>query len=81
MFGSMKKIIIRLLSVCTIGSFEESLVFNSKGPMKCLTLNNQPCQARPMVVNINSDETLFCPFTVSVNKCGGRCNTTDNPYA
>ena len=54
---------------------------NSKGPIKCLTLNNQPCQARPTLVNINSDETLFYPFTVSVNKCGGSCNTIDGPHA
>ena len=29
---------------------------------------------------LNSDETLFYPFTVSVNKCGERGNTIDFPY-
>ena len=29
----------------------------------------------PTLVNKNSDETLFYQFTVSVNKCGGSCNT------
>ena len=24
---------------------------------------------------------FFCPFTVSVHKCDGSCNTTDDPYA
>ena len=76
-----KKMFIGLLNVCAIGSFGESLVSNSKGPLKCLTLNNQPCQARPMVVNINSDETLFYPFTANVNKCSGSCNKIDDPYA
>ena len=33
------------------------------------------CQARPALVNINSTETLFYPFTVSANKCDGICNT------
>ena len=47
--------------------------------IKCLTLNNWLCHARPRLVNINSDETLFYRFTVSVNKCGGSCNTIDNP--
>ena len=46
-----------------------------------LTLNNRPCQARPTLVNINSDETLFYPFTESVDKCGGSCNTIDDQYA
>ena len=72
---------IGLLNVCAIRSFGKSLVSNSKGPLKCLTLNNQPCQARPMVVNINSDETLFYPFTAYVNKCSGSCNKIDDPYA
>ena len=71
---------IGLLSVCTIGSFGESLVSNSKGPIKCVTLNNRPCHAIPTLVNINSDGTLFYPFTVSVNKCGGNSNIIDDPY-
>ena len=39
------------------------------------------CQTRPTIVNTNSDETLFYPLTVSVNKYGRICNTIDNPYA
>ena len=53
------KILIGLLNVCTKASFCESLVSNSKGPIKCVSLNNHPCQARPKLVNMNSDETLF----------------------
>ena len=33
------------------------------------------------LVDINFDKTLFCPFTVSINKCGGGCNTIEDPYA
>ena len=42
MLGFIKKIFIRLLSICTIRNFGESLAFNSKGPIKCVSLNNQP---------------------------------------
>ena len=73
-----------LLNVCTIGCFDETLVSNSKGPVKCVSLNNYSCQTRLTFVNINPDETLFFPFTVSVNKCGGcdgSCSTIDDPYA
>ena len=69
-----------LLNLCTIESFGESLVSNSKGPTKCVSFHNHPCQATLTLVNINSDETLFYPFTVSVKKCGGSCNTIDDPY-
>ena len=67
--------------VCTIGSFGESLVLYSKRPIKLLSLINQPCQTRPTRFVINSNETLFYPFTFSGNKCGGSCNTIDDPCA
>ena len=57
MFGFIKKI-----WVCTIGSFSELLVSNSKRPTKYLTLNNQPFPARQTLVNINSYETLVSPI-------------------
>ena len=52
------------------------LASNSKEPIKCVSLNNLPCQARPTFVNINSNETVFYSFTVTINKCGGSCNIT-----
>ena len=37
-----------------------------------------------MLININSTEPLYYPFTVSVNNCGkwkcGSWNITDDPY-
>ena len=30
---------------------------------------------------MNSREFFYYPFTVSVNKCGGSCDTIDDPYA
>ena len=70
-----------LLSACTIGSFVDSLVFNSEECIKYIFLNNQPCQAKSTSVNINSNELLNCPFTVNVNQCGVSCNTIDDAYA
>ena len=46
MFGFIFKMFIGLLSACTKRRFGESLVWNSKGPIKCVTLNNRSCQAR-----------------------------------
>ena len=65
---------IGLSSVCTIGSFSESLACNYEGRLKCVSLNNWICEARPTLVDINSNEILFYLFMVSVNKCGGSCN-------
>lgn len=51
----------------------------SLGP-KCVSLNNPPCQARPKLVDANSNEPFYCPFTLSLFKCGGSWNTIDDPY-
>ena len=75
MFDFYKRMFIDLLSICTAGSFCEPLTSNSKVRLKCISLNNQSCQARPTLVDIKSNDTLFYPFTVSVNKCCESCNT------
>ena len=59
---------IGLLSVCSKGRFGESLASNYEGCIKYVSLNNRPCQARPILVNINSIEPVYDPFTVTVNK-------------
>lgn len=55
-------------------SFGELIAFNSDGRIKCVSLKKGPCQARPKIFNINSNETLFDRSTVQVNKCGGSCD-------
>ena len=42
MFELITKMFIELLSACVIGTFGESSASNSKGPTKCVSLNNQP---------------------------------------
>ena len=49
--------------------------------VKCKSLNNQPCKIKPALIDINFNEPLYYSSVVSVNKCGGNCNTTDDPYA
>ena len=79
--GLLKKMFFELLSDCTIRSFSKALVSNSQELIKCVSLTNRPCEVRPTLVKINSNESFFDSFTVSVNKCGVSCNTTDYPYA
>ena len=54
--------IIGLLSAFTTRSFGGSLVSNFKRYIKGVSLNNRPCQARPTIVDRNSNETLFLHF-------------------
>ena len=57
---------IELLTVSTIGIFGESLPSNSEGGIKFVSLKNRRCQARTTLIDINSNETPFIPFTVSL---------------
>ena len=49
--------------------------------MKCLSLKSQPSKAKPTIIIVKSDKTIFYLVAVSVKKCGGSFNTVDDPYA
>ena len=57
------------------------LASDSKEHIKCVSLNNQLCQARPILVNVDSNQCFHHPFTVIVNKSVGSCNAIDDLHA
>ena len=44
-------------------------------------MKNQECKARPKIVNINSNNPIFYPFSIKTNKCSSNCNNISDPYA
>ena len=44
-------------------------------------MNNQEFKVRPEIIHINSNESLFYPYSVKISKCSGSCNNINNPYA
>ena len=73
MFVFIKKIIY-------IGSlFLSSLVGATS--LDCISIKNQECKVRPEIININSNNPIFYPFSIKINKCSGNCNNINNPYA
>ena len=44
-------------------------------------MNNQECRIRPEIININSNEPIFYPYSIIVNKCSGSCNNINDPYS
>ena len=65
MFGFHKNI-IGLLSAGTIRRFSRSLVANSQNSIKWISLAIPPCQARPILVDRNSNKTFFLICLLSV---------------
>ena len=48
--------------------------------MSCISLKNQECKVRPKIVDINSNNPIFYPFSIKINLCSGSCNNINNPY-
>ena len=51
------------------------------GALKCVSLSNQERKTGPAILDIYSNEPLFYPDSVLLNKCSGSCNDINNPYA
>ena len=50
---------IGLLNVWRVASFSGSLQSICQKPIKCVSLSNQSCQARPALVDINFNKAFF----------------------
>ena len=50
-------------------------------PLSCISMKNQERKTRPEVINNNSNNPIFYPFSIKMNKCTGNCNNINNPYA
>ena len=44
-------------------------------------MNNQGCEIRSAVINVNNNEPVFYSYNITINICKGSCNTINDPYA
>ena len=49
--------------------------------LECMSVINQKCMSRPKILGINSNEPVFYPMSIQVNKCSGDCNNINDPMA
>ena len=77
MFGFIKNV---FFTAMTFFNFNPSNV-NSLECVSLNTLNNQECNTRAKIININNNELVLYPFNIKVNKCSGICNKINNPHA
>ena len=66
-------------------SFFTGLTFlsnlTSVNSLSCISMNNQECNVRPQIVNVNRDDPVFFSSNIKTSKCSSRCNKINNPYA
>ena len=58
MFGLIKKAFFAGLKILS------SVNLLTITPLRCISITNPECKVRPQIVNVNSDETVFYPFSI-----------------
>ena len=63
--------------------FYSNNIFNlsNVNSLECVSMNNQECKIKTEIINLNTDEPMFYPYSIKINRCKGSCNTINNPYA
>ena len=72
--GFIKQMYVVQVLVLVLLGFDGSLV------AKYISMNNQPCMARPTLIDMNSDELYYYPFIVSRNRYDRNCNIAEDSF-
>ena len=72
-FGFFKKVF--LIGLTILSSLTNAI------PLSCISMKNQEYKTRPQVINVNSNNPIFYPFSIKTSKCSGNFNNINNPYA
>ena len=67
MFKFVKKVVFIGLTILSDFTNVNSL-------LNCISMKNQECKVRPEIINVNSNEPVFYPFSIKTRKCSGSCN-------
>ena len=54
---------------------------SSVNSLECVSMNNQECKIITEMINLNTNEPMFYPYSIKINRCKGSCNTNNDLYA
>ena len=69
---------IKQIFVSTL-MFSRSL--STVNSLEYVPIKNQDCKVQLEIININSNNPIFYPFSIKINKCIGNYNNINDPYA
>ena len=55
--------------------------FTNASSLSCISMSNQEGKVRPAIINVNSNNSIFYPFSIETSKCSGNSNNINDPYA
>ena len=58
-----------------------TVISNITGALECISIKNQQYKVRSKIVDVTSNNPIFYPFSIKVNRYSGNCNNINNPYA
>ena len=58
-----------------------TILSNFTNALDCISMKNRECKVRPEIISINSNNPMFYPFSIKINKCSGNCNNINDLYA
>ena len=73
MFGFVKRIFVSVMMFSCCNSSSVNL-------LEYVSMNNKECKVRPEIININSNEPVFYPFSIKRSKCSSSCDNINDPY-
>ena len=74
MFGFIKKVFVVAMTILNSN-------LSNANSLECVSINDQECKIRSEINNVNTNEPLFYPYSITINKCKGSCNAINGPYA
>ena len=57
------------------------ILSNFTNALDCISIKNSECKVRSEIISIDSNNTMFYPFSIKVNKCSGNCHDINDQYA
>ena len=49
--------------------------------LECVSMINHYCKIRSEIINVQINEPMLFPYSITINKCKGSGNTINDPYA
>ena len=49
--------------------------------LECVSMNNQERKIKTKIIHLKTDEVIFYPYSIKINRCKGSCNTINDPNA
>ena len=55
-----------------------TILSNFTNALGCMSMENREHKVRPEIISLSSNNPMFYPFSIKVNKCSDNCNNIND---